>query len=656
MDTITERVKEAGGKGLLFHSTVENLLDWYGFESLPNWAFASIEELVSEAAWDELNDRFYKQLEFGTGGMRGRTIGKFVTKVEKGDSSEGNTLEHPAVGSAVLNDFNVVRATMGLFRYSERYIREQTVTFAIPKLVIAHDVRHFSRHFSELAASVWSRLGGQALVFDGARSTPQLSFAVRHLQATAGVVITASHNPPHDNGYKVYFSDGGQIVAPHSDGILKEVKRIEWEGIPDFLEKELDRVVVLPKDLDEVYLGSLEENVIDSDLLRSEAPTIVYTPIHGTGGIVSVPLLKRFGVNVIPVEEQEICDPNFPTVSSPNPENREALQLGIERGRQADADAVIGTDPDCDRMGVAVRNSDGDFQLLTGNMIGSLLAEYRIRKLKEVGILPPAGTRSAALIKTFVTTPLQAAIAERHGLKVINTLTGFKYIGEKLLNYEKILLARFHSERGIAIDYDGTEFRRRSELLLKYSTFYVFGGEESYGYLASDRVRDKDGNAATLMFCELLAFLKSSGLTLADFLDEIYLRYGYYVEDLLNIAFEGAAGAGNIARILDSYRSDPPETIGEYQVIEFTDFGVDEIEDVDGKPIPRQDFFLLRLDNEYSYAARGSGTEPKIKFYLFGQENVSEPAVLPEAKQRAAQTIEEIKKAVEVDARERAGE
>ncbi len=654
-DTIIERVKKAGEEGHLLSSAVENLLDWYGIASSLDWALDSIEELVSEAVWDEINDRFYKQLEFGTGGMRGRTIGKFVTKREKGHNSKRDTLERPAVGSAFLNDFNVVRATMGLFRYSDLYVRKQATAFTTPKLIIAHDVRHFSRHFSELAASVWSQLGGQSLVFDGARSTPQLSFTVRHLQATAGIVITASHNPPHDNGYKVYFSDGGQVVAPHVDGILEEVNQIDWGEVPDFLGKELDHVVVLPKNLDEVYLDSLEENVIDSDLLRTQAPIVVYTPIHGTGGIVSVPLLERFGVNVIPVKEQDTFDPNFSTVSSPNPESKEALKLGIELGRQVGADAVIGTDPDCDRMGVAVRNSVGNFQLLSGNVIGSLLAEYRIRKLKEVGILPITGTRSAALIKTFVTTPLQAAIAEQHGLKVINTLTGFKYIGEKILDYEKMLLSRFRSEKGINIDYNRSDFRRRSELLLKYSTFYVFGAEESYGYLASDRVRDKDGNAAALMFCELLAFLKSSGLTLADFLDEIYMRYGYYIEDLLNIAFEGAAGTRKIARILESYRSEPPATIGEYKIIEFTDFGVDEIEDADGKPIPRQDLFLLRLDNEYSYAVRGSGTEPKIKFYLFGQENVNEPADLVEVKKRTARTIEEIKKAVEKDAQDRAG-
>ncbi len=652
---IIEKVKEAGRKGLLLDSTVENLLDWYSFESLPKWAIESIEELVLAAAWDELNDRFYKHLEFGTGGMRGRTIGRIVTKVEKGESLEGNTPDHPAVGSAVLNDFNVVRATMGLFRYSERFIREHTTSFAIPRLVIAHDVRHFSPYFCELAASVWSRLGGQALAFEGARSTPQLSFTVRYLRATAGVVITASHNPPHDNGYKVYFSDGGQIVAPHSDGILGEVNRIEWEEIPDFLEKNLDGVVTLPKDLDDAYLSALEENVIDANLLRSAAPRIVFTPIHGTGGVVSVPLLKRFGVEVITVAEQDVFDPGFPTVTSPNPENREALQLGIERGRREDADAVIGTDPDCDRMGVAVRNSEGDFELLTGNVIGSLLAEYRIRKLKEVGLLPPEGTRSAALIKTFVTTPLQASIAERHGLKVINTLTGFKYIGDKLLDYEKTLLNRLRAEEGIAIDYDSSEVRRRTELLLKYSTFYVFGGEESYGYLASDRVRDKDGNAAALMFCELLAFLKSRGLTHASFLDEIYLKYGYYLEELLNIEFEGAVGAGKMAKILASYRDDPPDSIGDYKVSDFIDFGVDEIEDADGKRIPRQDFFLLQLDNGYSYAARGSGTEPKIKFYLFGHESVSEPAALPDAKLAAARTIEAIKSAVEADARGRAG-
>lgn len=642
--------------GKLLEPAGENLKAWLDGGFLPVWALDSLEELIAAEAWEELNDRFYKNLEFGTGGMRGRTIGKIMTAAEKGELSSLGTPAHPSVGVSSLNDFNIIRATIGLFRYCENYLRAQLRTEQNPRLVIAHDVRHFSRHFCELAASTWTSLGAEAMVFDGPRSTPQLSFSVRYLNAAAGIVITASHNPPHDNGYKVYFEDGAQVVSPHDQGIITQVSKVAWAEVVPFLEKKLDAVVTLPTEVDKAYLEVLEENVLDRSLLSTTRPKVVFTPIHGTGSLMALPLLKRFGVEVETVEEQERMDPRFPTVKSPNPENAEALTLAIERADEIGADVVLATDPDSDRMGVAVRGESGAMELLTGNTIGSLLAEYRIGKFKELGVLPAAGTRRAAIIKTFVTTPLQAAIAETHGLKVIDTLTGFKWIGEKLLFYEKELAEKLLEAEGATLDYDTIDRRKRIELLLKYSTFFVFGGEESYGYLANDRVRDKDAHAAAIMFCELAAALKNAGKTFAEYLDELYLKYGYFSESLLNIFYEGATGAVKILNILESYRSNPPSEIGGFAVTRFDDFGAKDIKDADGKLIPRQDFYFLEFDNGYTYAVRGSGTEPKIKFYLFGHEDVTEPAALPVAKEKTRRTLEALKTAIEIDARRRAEE
>jgi phosphoglucomutase len=295
-------------------------------------------------------------------------------------------------------------------------------------------------------------------------------------------------------------------------------------------------------------------------------------------------------------------------------------------------------------------------ELLSGNMIGSLLAAFRIERMKELGLLPANGSHRAALIKTFVTTPLQAAIAEKNGLKVIDTLTGFKWIGEKLQGYEDELRERLRELDGTGLDYQATSLQRRRELLLEHSTFYVFGGEESYGYLASDRVRDKDANAAVLLFAEMAATLAEQGRTIPQYLDEVYLRYGYYLEDMINIYYEGASGSQRIRAILDSYRNDPPKEIAGCAVTSVRDFGTQTLHDADGKEIPKQDFFFLELDNGYQYAVRGSGTEPKIKFYLFAREDISEPGELAAAREKASAALVEMKASVEADARRRAGE
>ena len=651
--SLIEKIESAEAAGALLESTVTNLKNWMSADFLPEWVGASITELIEKEEWEELNDRFYQTMAFGTGGIRGRTIGKVTASSETGTPSAQGTPEHAAVGTNVLNDFNLIRATVGMFRYVKEYL-DESGRHDQPRFVIAHDVRHFSRHFCELAASTWCKLGGQALIFDGPRSTPQLSFAVRHYKATCGAVITASHNPSHDNGFKAYFEDGAQVVSPHAEGIVNLVNEVKLEELVQFLDVNLDHVIVLDSSADEPYLDLLEEMVVDTEVMQKVAPKVVFSPIHGCGAISSVISLRKLGVEVIEVPEQMEPDGCFPTVKSPNPENAEALAMAIAKANETDTDVVIATDPDADRMGVAVRDRAGEMVLLTGNQIGTLLAEYRISTLKDAEILPEDGSENAVLIKTFVTSPMQEAVATWHGLKTINTLTGFKWLGEKLAEYEAEMKAKLFEKEGLAVDYDACDIWTKAELMLDYSTYFVFGGEESYGYLASDKLRDKDANAAVVMFCELAAYLKAQEMTFPEYLDSLYLQHGYYEEKTINIYFEGAAGSQKIKNILESYRSDPPKAFGDVTVSGFTDFGKDEIIDADGKRIAPQDFYFLELSNGYSFAVRGSGTEPKIKFYVFGRSDVTDPEELAEVKVAANKVMETTLAAIDAEARHRA--
>jgi phosphoglucomutase len=651
MKTI-DTIRTAGAAGQLLPGAVENLTAWLE-AGLPAWAAAGIEELAAQGAWGELNDRFYRYLEFGTGGMRGRTIGVVTAKSETGQPGPLGTPEHPAVGSNMMNDFTVVRATIGLYRYVHGFL-SRAARYDAPKLVIAHDVRHFSRHFCELAASTWSRLGGVAFVFEAPRSTPQLSFSVRWLKAHCGVVITASHNPPHDNGFKAYFEDGGQVVTPHDNGIIDEVNAVPLAELGAFLTKDLSRVITLGRPADDAYLAVALQAALDPAVFKRQRFMVVYTNIHGTGGVATIPLLAHAGVSVREVPEQVAFDPRFPTVKSPNPENAEALTLAVALAEKSGADLVLATDPDADRMAAAVRSRDGKMVLVTGNQIGALLADYRLARNKELGRIPAGGSRRAALIKTFVTTPLQDAIGEAHGVKVINTLTGFKWIGAKLRVYEDQLKSALLAQEGLAVDYDGLSLATRARLQGQYGTFYVFGTEESYGFLPNDFVRDKDGNAACLMFAELCAWVKSRGLTVPEYLDELYVRHGYFIEGVINIYYQGATGAAKIRRILDSYRSDPPKAFGDVAVAKVEDFGRETIRDADGEEIPKQDLYVVTLANGYSFAGRGSGTEPKMKFYVFARSKVAGPADLPAVKVQANAELERLKALIESDAKARA--
>jgi phosphoglucomutase len=571
----------------------------------------SVEELVSADEWSELNDRFYRTLSFGTGGLRGRTIGKIVTSAERGNAHEGERPEFPCVGTNAMNFFNISRATRGLVAYLHDWNRREEMS-AKPKIVIAHDPRFFSKGFAQLAAKVASENDCDAFVFEGPRSVPELSFAVRHLKASAGVVITASHNPPYDNGYKVYFSDGAQVIEQHASGVIAKVNAITSEAYKPLSKDRQGKITIIGTDIDEAYMQRLETLVLDPTVIRdAKSLKIIYTPLHGTGSVIIKPMLKRLGFNFKVVPEQDHFDGRFPTVKSANPENAGALTMAIDLAEKEDGDVVVATDPDCDRVGAAVRARDGKMKLLTGNQIGSLIAWYRSRTLFEKGVLNKQNASRGVIIKTFVTTDLQKAIAEHYGLRCIETLTGFKYIGAKLGNYERAIPDHLRKNY---VDLSEEETRK---LRLEHSSFYVFGGEESYGYSGADFVRDKDGNGAVIMFCEVAAYANAHGKTVDELLDDIYAEFGYFAEKNGSLVFEGAEGATKIARLIKSYATDPfPEVLGS-KVTNIRNFETDEIKDVEGDQIPKEKMLMFELQDGTRIAVRPSGTEPKIKYYLF---------------------------------------
>ena len=608
MPSLTEQIDRALSDGKLRADAAENIRRILSGEE-SDFAARVIGELSQANEWEELNDRFYKTLAFGTGGLRGRTIGKIVTTSERGTPTALGRPEFPCVGTNAMNYFNVGRATRGLVVYIQKWRSGQRLE-GRAKIVIAHDTRHFSQEFTRLAAETASANGCDAVVFDGPRSTPELSFAVRYLNADAGIVITASHNPPHDNGYKVYFNDGAQVVEPHASGIIAEVNEPSSGSSKKLAESERGEIKTIGQKIDRAYMERLGTLILDRGLIeRTRDLKIVYTPIHGTGGVIVKPMLRKIGLNFSVVPEQDQFDGRFPTVKSPNPENAEALNLGISLAQKQNADLVVATDPDCDRMGVAVRTSSGEMKLLSGNQIGSLLAWYRAKTFFDRGILNKENAGRGVIIKTFVTSDLQKAIAEKFGLRCVDTLTGFKYNGAKLKKYEELTRAQNYRE------LSEEETRR---LRLEKSSFYIFGGEESYGYSAADFVRDKDGNAAVIMFCEVAAYAKSRGLTLDELLDQVFCEFGYFEERNHSLYFEGADGAGKIHRLLISYDENPPRQVLDSVVTRIQNFETDTILDSDGDEIPKEKMLIFELTDKTRVAVRGSGTEPKIKYYLFG--------------------------------------
>ena len=628
---------EAALAGHLLGSANENIRQLLAASNSPLY-LSAISELAQAGEWAELNDRFFRTLAFGTGGLRGRTIGKVVTKAERGNASDDQPPEFPCVGTNAMNFYNVSRATQGLVAYLHEWRAKEKIS-GKPKIVIACDTRHYSKQFTELVAKTAAENGCDAAVFEGPRSTPELSFAVRYLGASAGIVITASHNPPHDNGFKAYFGDGAQVIEPHASAIIAKVNSIAGESYVARPAGERGEVQVLGREVDEAYMERVESLILNKELVRAaKSLRVVFTPLHGTGGVIIKPMLERLGFTFDVVEEQDRFDGNFPTVESPNPENAAALRLGVELADKTKADLVVATDPDCDRMGVAVRaedgsEPDGQMKLLSGNQIGSLMAYYRIKALFDLGILNKENAARGVIIKTFVTTDLQKVMAEHYGLRCVETLTGFKYIGAKLGKYEGAI----PEER--RRDYVRLSEDETRALRLAHSSLYVFGGEESYGYSGGDFIRDKDGNGAAVMFCEVAAYAKSKGLTVTALLDEIFSEFGYFEEYSGSLTFEGAEGAETIKRLLASYVTNPPAEMLGVKVAHVKNFETETFRDVEGDEIPKEKMLIFELEDRTRIAVRGSGTEPKIKYYLFAQRR-------PERSKFSAEELGSIKQEV----------
>ena len=512
---------------------------------------------------NEIKERFYKDLEFGTAGLRG-VIG---------------------AGTNRMNIYTVRKATQGLANYILKNGAQSR------GVAIAYDSRRMSPEFADESALCLAANGIKAYVFESLRPTPELSFAVRKLNCIAGINITASHNPPEYNGYKVYWEDGAQITPPHDTGIMAEVEAVtDYATVKTMsLEaaKEAGLYEVIGEAVDDAYMEELKKQVIHQDAIdqMNKDLKIVYSPLHGTGNIPVRRILKELGFeNVYVVKEQELPDGNFPTVSYPNPEAKEAFELGLKLAKDVDADLVLATDPDADRLGVYVKDTkSGEYKVLTGNMSGCLLADYEISQTKAVKGLPK--------IKSIVTSNMAKAIAESYGVKLIDVLTGFKFIGQQILEFEKT---------GI-----GT---------------YLFGFEESYGCLIGTYARDKDAIVATMALCEAAAYYKTLGKTLWDAMIDMYEKYGYYKDDIQSITLKGIEGLEKIQNILETLRKEPPAEIGGYGVQRARDYKAGTIKDLrtgetSDTGLPASNVLYYELENDAWVCVRPSGTEPKVKFY-----------------------------------------
>ena len=510
---------------------------------------------------NEIKERFYKSLEFGTAGMRG-IIG---------------------AGTNRMNVYTVRKATRGVCRYIERKFGDEGKNRGV---VIAHDSRRMSREFCEEAAATLAAYGIKAFVFDSLRATPMLSFAIRYLNCQMGIVITASHNPKEYNGYKVYGSYGGQICVDEANEIIDEVNSIESLGdikvgsFDSYLESGM--ITVLDDDVDNAFNEAVLSQVRDKKMVSENGDKlrIIYTPIHGTGNVPVRRALKDAGfTDVAVVKEQELPDTEFSTVEYPNPEEKAVFNIAIDVAKESNADLIIGTDPDCDRVGIVVRDNNGEYVVLNGNQTGAIIVNYLFSKMNEAGNIP----EKPVVIKTIVTSELGAAIAEHYGAEVVNTLTGFKFIGEKIHEYEDF----------------GSVVKN-----------FVIGYEESYGYLVGTHARDKDAVVASLIISEAALYYKLKGMTLYDALMEIYDKFGYYKEALKSITLKGIDGVEKIAEIMKSFRNDNISSIAGVKV----DRKLDYKEGIDG--LPKSDVLKFVLDDKSWIAVRPSGTEPKIKFYF----------------------------------------
>ena len=536
--------------------------------SNPYFDEATKEELRGIADDDkEIKERFYTELEFGTAGLRG-IIG---------------------AGTNRMNVYTVRKATQGLANYIA------SVDGKAKGVAIAFDSRRMSPEFADEAALCLAANGIKAYVFESLRPTPELSYAVRKLGCIAGINITASHNPPEYNGYKVYWEDGAQITPPHDTGIMAEVKKVTDYNTVLTMDKEEAKKAglyeVIGSEIDDAYIAELKSQVIHPEAIKEvqKDMKIVYTPLHGTGNIPARRVLSELGFeNVYVVKEQELPDGNFPTVSYPNPEADEAFELGLKLAREIDADLVLATDPDADRLGVRVKDKDGVYHTLTGNMSGCLLEEYELsqRKARD-GKLPEDG----AVVSTIVTTNMAGAIARSYGLRFIEVLTGFEYIGQQILGFET-------SGKGT----------------------YLFGFEESYGCLIGTHARDKDAIVATMALCEAAAYYKTQGKTLWDAMVDMYEKYGYYKDDIQSITLKGIEGLEKIQSILETLRQNPPKEIAGYQVTSARDYKKDTIQnmetgEVTSTGLPSSNVLYYDLTDDAWLCVRPSGTEPKVKFY-----------------------------------------
>ena len=527
----------------------------------------------------EIKERFYKDLEFGTGGLRG-IIG---------------------AGTNRMNKYTVGKATQGL----ANYILKNNPDGAKMGVAIAYDSRNMSPEFAERSALVLNANGIKAYVFDELRPTPELSYAVRALGCTAGIVVTASHNPPEYNGYKVYWADGAQVVYPKDKGIIGEVN-----AISDFsLIKTMDRKEaeekglfnVIGKEIDDGFIKAIKAQAVrPEEIKKAEDMVIVYTPLHGTGNKPVRRVLSEVGFkNVYVVPEQEKPDKNFSTVGYPNPEDPKAFTLAIELAKEKNAEIIVGTDPDADRIGVVIRDEKGNYDILTGNMTGALLTEYVLNGRKEKGLLP----ENAAVIKTIVTTEMVRAIAESYNAELIEVLTGFKFIGEKIKQFEE-----------------------------DHSHTFVFGFEESYGCLSGTYARDKDAVGAAMLVCEMAAYYKNRGMTLHDALEELYKKYGFYKEGVKSVTLKGIDGAEKIGKIMAYLRENTPEGFGGNKVLTVKDYKSGVFTDVatgnkSESPLPASDVLYYNLEDRAWLCVRPSGTEPKIKFYMGVKAESSDAAL-----------------------------
>ena len=515
---------------------------------------------------NEIKDRFYKELEFGTAGLRG-VIG---------------------AGTNRMNKYTVGRATQGLANFINK------MKISNPSVVISFDSRHMSKEFSEITALVLNANGIRVNLFDNLRPVPELSFAVRYLKATAGIMITASHNPPEYNGYKVYWSDGAQIIPPVDKGIIDEVLSIEDFSLIKTMDKDeaisQGLLNYIGSEVDDAFINALKSSCLNPEIIKKEANNvkIVYTPLHGAGNIPVQRILKELGFkNVYVVPEQEKPDGNFPTVSYPNPEDPKAFELALKLAKKVDADVVLATDPDSDRLGVFSKISNGEYVSYTGNMSALLICEYELSQKRDKGILPNNG----AIVTTIVSSDLTKAIAQYYGTKVFETLTGFKWIGEKIREFEE-----------------------------KDSYKYLFGFEESYGCLIAPHARDKDGISAVMALCEATAYYKSKGLSLWDQMIKIYEKYGYYKEGQISIVLKGADGAAEIKNKMSKMRANPPKELAGLDVLEVRDYQEHIVKKSNGEifktDLPTSNVLYYELSNNSWCCVRPSGTEPKIKFYM----------------------------------------